>query len=139
MTKRGFKLLIIVKWVLFILIVVALLLTERFLPPELRSYNEGIRNSPATTEGWILLAVGTAFLLFGIVLSVGLFQFKKWAKQLLLLSYIIGILLILFSGPSIQTIWTEILSYMASLVDGMILALVYYSPVGEMFETKNAA
>ena len=138
MTKRGFKLLIIVKWVLYILIAVVSLLAERFLPPELRSYIEGIRNSPATTEGWILFAVNIAFLLFVIVLSVGLFRFKKWAKNLLLPSYIIGILLTPFYGPNIQTSWSGSISYVSSLVDGMILALVYYSPVREMFETNDA-
>ena len=138
MTKRSFRFFIIAKWLLSIFVVVLSITTESLLPPELRGYIEGVRNGPTTTQGWILFIIAVTFILFGIALSIGLFQFRKWAKNLLWPSFGVGIILLPFFGPSVQTEWTGTLSYISSLVDGMVLALVYYSPVSKMFDTTNA-
>lgn len=138
MTRRNFRFLILAQWLLSISALVASIATEKLLSPELRAYIEGVRNGSPTTPDWMLFVVTMLFVLFCIVVSVGLFQFRKWAKKLLWPNLAVGIALYPFLGPNVQTEWTAMLSYISSLADGMILALVYYSPVGEMFEITHA-
>ncbi|HWT03725.1 MAG TPA: hypothetical protein VN256_25980 [Pyrinomonadaceae bacterium] len=137
MTKQGFRKLVVLHWLLVITGVAVSLATERFLPAELRAYLHA-RENDAFTQGRVVLdVIGVLFIIFTVALSVGLFRFRLWAKKLLPLSYVLGILLIPAMGANVQTGWASLTFYLCSLVDGVILALVYFSPLKEEFELSR--
>jgi hypothetical protein len=52
--------------------------------------------------------------------------------------YIAAVLVItVLAGPYISTGWTAFVSYTSSLSEGLILALIYFSPVRKMFGTQE--
>ena len=138
MTRRNFRRLIILKWLLGFSAVVVSLATTNYLPSELSSYVESQKNVELTVRHWIEFAVGMAGLIFSLIISIGLFLFRGWAKKLLLLSYVIALLMLLPYGPYILTAWVSILTYLTWLIDGGILFLVYQSPFGRTFEAEDA-
>jgi hypothetical protein len=137
MTRQNFRKLVVLNWLLLIIAVIVSFATESFLPAELRDYLDARGNAPLTEGEIVLASVGGLFLIFVIVLSVGLFRFRRWAKRLLPLSYIIGLLLLPAAGANVETGWASLMFYLCSLVDGVILAVVYFSPLKEEFETNR--
>ena len=124
-------------WLLVIAGVIVSFATENSLPPELQSYLERVENTPLANGEIVLAVVDVTFVVFAVVLTVGLFRFRRWAKTLLPMNFILGLVLIPINGPSVESGWASSLFYLGSLVDGIILALVYFSPLREFFETNG--
>ena len=134
MSQRAFRLLIILKWLLVPLILVSSLWMERFLPLELSDYIQARRNAEPTNRDWVTFVSAIIFLFFSVIISVGLFRFRKWARKLLLPSYIAALLILSFNEPVVEIGLASALIYVSSVIDGVILTLVYYSPLKEVFE-----
>lgn len=124
-------------WLFAISGVVASYVTESFLPPELRSYLNDYESAPYTNGEIALIIVDIISVVFAFALTVGLFFFKGWAKTLLPLSYTIGLLLVPFNGPYVEVGWDTFLFYLSCLMDGVVLALVYFSTLKEAFEPSH--
>ena len=137
MTRKNFRILLVLSWLLVIAGVMASFITEKTLPPELQSYLERVENAPLTNSEIVLAVVDIAFIVFAVVLTVGLFRFRRWAKTLLPISYVLGLALIPGDGPYVESGWASFLFFLGSLVDGIILALVYFSPLREFFEMNG--
>lgn len=137
MTRKNFRILLVLSWLLVIAGVVVSFVTESFPPPELQTYLQRVENSPLANGEIVLAIVDVAFIVLAVVLTVGLFLFKRWAKTLLPMSYALGLVLIPVNGPYIESGWVTTLFYLGSLVDGIILALVYFSPLREVFEMNG--
>lgn len=136
MSRQNFRILIVLSWLLAIVTVVISSATEIFLPSELKGYLDAQKNTPITASESIKFIFAIVYIIFSFVISVGLFLFKRWAKTLLLLSYAIGALLLLAFGPYVQTGLVDSLEYLGNILNGIILALVYFSPVSRMFSAK---
>ena len=134
MSKQKFRLLIVVNWLLVVAYVVVSITTESLLPSELRSYLDAQLNAPITTSDIMLFAVVFIYFISYIAVSIGVFLFKKWAKTLLLPSIAIASILLIIGGPYIETGLASFCSYFLNLIEGIILALVYFSPIRKMFE-----
>jgi hypothetical protein len=139
MTRQNFRKMLVLDWLLLIAAVIVSFTTESLLPAELRSYLEARRNAPMTGGDIVFAAVGLGLLIFAVVLSVGLFRFRRWAKQLLPPSYVIGLTLLPALGAHVETGWATLMFYLCSLADGVILAVVYFSPLKEEFEMDRDA
>ena len=137
MTRKNFRILLVLSWLLVIAGVVVSFATKNSLPSELQSYLERVENAPLTNGEIVLAVVDITFVVFAIVLTVGLYRFRRWAKTLLPVSYVLGLVLIPVNGPYVESGWVSILFYSGSLMDGIILALVYFSPLKEFFETNG--
>jgi ABC-type arginine/histidine transport system permease subunit len=134
MTRQGFRRLIILQWLLGLSAVVASWLT---LPPDLKGYLEAKPNAEPTIETWIIFAAGVLILIASIIIYVGLYRFRPWAKTLLWPIHLAALLMMPFYGPSILSGWANALSYLYALVNGGILFLVYLSPLGQMFRNDS--
>lgn len=139
MTRRGFRNLIILWWVAGISCVLVSLATNNYLPIELRNYLEALANAEPTLRDWIVIAIGFIVLIAAIVVTVGLYRFRPWAKSLLLPIHVIALMLMPFYGPSVMTGWASALSFLYSVLTGGLLFLVYLSPVGQMFVAQDDA
>ncbi len=111
--------------------------TVDYLPQQLQSYLEELKNTELTTNDWFLFAVGFFLLIGYIIIYVGLYRFKNWAKKLLLPIHVFALTMIPFSGISIETGWVSAINYFYCLVNGGILFLVYLPPISQMFETNG--
>ncbi len=137
MSRKNFRILLVLSWLLVIAGVVVSFLTESSLPPELRAYLERVGDAPPASGEIVLAVVDVAFIILAIVLTVGLFRFRRWARSLLPVSYALGFALLPAHGPYVESGWESALFYVGSSVDGVILALVYFSPLSEVFEMNG--
>ena len=88
-------------------------------------------NAEPTVGDWVVIAVGFVVLVTAIVVSVGLYRFRQWAKRLLLPIHLMALILMPFYGPSVMTGWPYALCYLYAVLTGGLLFLVYLSPVGD--------
>ena len=134
MTRKNFRILLVLGWLLAAAGVVLSFMTESSLPPEIQSYLQRMEDAPLAQGEIVLGVVDITFIVFGVVLTIGLFRFKRWAKTLLPMFYALGFVLLPVNGPHVETGWASMMFYLGSFVDGLILALVYFSPLRESFE-----
>jgi hypothetical protein len=137
MTRRGFRKLILLWWLTGIACVVVTVASNRFLPPELRNYLEARAAAEPIVRDWILLAIELFLIIASVIISVGLYRFRPWARSLLLPSQLVPLLLLPFYGPCVMTGWASVMSYLSVLFTGGFLFLVYSSTVGDMFAAKG--
>ena len=136
MNRSRLRWLLIWWWFLCLTCIVVSANTVKYLPPELISYHERIANAELTQfeiAGLILLSGLTHALFIG---SIGLFFCRSWARDTFLISHILGIFLSPFFGPSVMSEWTATLSYLGTLLSGVILYAIYSPPLGEEFTRR---
>ncbi len=64
-------------------------------------------------------------------------MFRAWGKSVFLVYIVTELALSVLTGPYVSTGWTVLAGYIYSIAEGVILALIYLSPVKEMFETQG--
>ena len=106
------------------------------LPPPLAEYNHtrftGISISRVGDVIHLLLLATTVLCAFAA--WIGLVSYWRFARRLYLVSLALSILLILLSGPRVETSIGAMFSAMNALVGGVILGLVYFSDLARRFE-----
>lgn len=103
------------------------------LPPALADY-EHTRFSGFAFSNLIhfgLLAITT---LCAFAAWISLASFWSFARRLYLVSLALDFLLILYSGPSVQTSVGAMFQVMCGVVGGAILGLVYFSDLARRYE-----
>jgi hypothetical protein len=133
---RFYRVALIAEWVLALGAAAIGIATEPLLAPELRAYLDRQASAPLTAYDLIEMAVGLAFLGLAAATTVGLFRFKRWARRLFLVLTLFGFVPILAMGPTVETGAATALAEAATLLSGIILALIYWSPVRDRFEKK---
>ena len=106
------------------------------LPPELAEYTHS-----HFSRHWFwnaghllhLMLLATASL-FAFASWIALASFWRFARGLYVFSWGLGMLLILFSGPSVKPSVSAMFQEMNALAGGAILGLVYFSDLARRFE-----
>ncbi|MCA1604299.1 MAG: hypothetical protein LC775_02175, partial [Acidobacteria bacterium] len=75
--------------------------------------------------------------LLGIIAAVGLILFRTWGRPVFLVYIAAELVASLLTGPHVNTGWTVLVGYIYSLAEGVILALMYFSPIRKMFKTQT--
>ena len=84
MTKKWFRFLIVLSWVLAAASV-ALFFAEMYsLPPELRAYVESELDAPLTAADMVVSVYALVALVAAAVSAVGLYRFRPWGRTLCL-------------------------------------------------------
>jgi len=136
--KKVLRVLIMLNWATAIAAVIVSQST-RHLPPELNPFFESRRQLGATQFENAVSWIEIVLFFFSVADSIGLFLIRRWAKLLLLPLYTVATLLIPTNAVYIQTGWTRMLLGMSTLFGGMIIALVFFSPLAEVFDLKPTA
>jgi hypothetical protein len=138
LNKTNFRLLIVAEILLTIGGVIASFLGEASLPEALRTF-ESTRYE-AETVPMLLVSFGLFILILICLLIawVGLLLFWRPARPLYLLSMAAGLFLMPFLGPFVDTGLSYALAEAVNIIGGIILALVYFSPLKELFERTKA-
>ena len=143
MTRNQFRLLVVINQLLILASIMVQEVTDRSLPPELRSYlgiDESVLNTQMTAVAplsdvpyWL----GTAIIVIGLVASFGLYLGKRWGRSLFFLTFVASLLVTLLTPVYIDTGWTVFVSYLVGITEGMILGLAYFSHVKRMFDNPE--
>ena len=140
MSRNQFRLLVVMNQLLILASMVVQEITDRFLPPELRSYlgiDESVMNTQitgVTSLSDVPYWIGTAIILIGLVAALGLYLGKRWGRSVFLLNCLATLLVTLLTDFYVSTGWTSFVSYLVAITDGMILGLAYFSHVKRMFD-----
>ena len=110
------------------------------LPPELAEYVHSRFAAGWTGNVWhmfrLMLLAATA--LFAFASWIALASFWMFSRGLYVFSWALGMLLILFAGPSVRTSISAMFREMNALVGGVIIGLVYCSELAHRFERGAA-
>lgn len=143
MTRSQFRLLVVINQLLIFGAVAVQEVTDKSLPPELRSFL-GIDTSVLDTQITSITPlsnvpywVGTLLLFTGVIAAVGLCLGKRWGKTLYLLTALASLLGTLMTDFYINTGWTAFVSYMAGTTEGIILGLAYFSHIRRIFDVPE--
>ena len=126
--EKVLKNLVIVNFVMFGIIIAMGLTGYTTLPAALEEYSLALVDEYAF--GYILLL---PFLLAYITALILIYKFKPVGRTLFLWTIIISVFLYFFTGPMITDELTSILSDAISLLDGVILGIIYFSPLNAKF------
>ena len=135
MPSKGFlRILVVAEIVLGIISIVVSLLTESSLPEPLRAFLDAESEAEITGREMILLAAAIPLIILLIVSSIGLFLFWRPARILYLITIVTGLLLTPFFGPYVDAGWGTTFQEAAIIVSGIILTLIYFSPLKDLYE-----
>jgi hypothetical protein len=82
----------------------------------------------------LMLAIALPVAAAALAGIVGLFLFKGWGRLLSVVSTIAGLIVLVFTGPTLYGAAEYMFWEASTLLWGAILALAYYSPVAIHFE-----
>jgi len=118
------------KFVLLDLLLLILVISTIFFENEtITSFNEHVNQ---TTD--MLIFVSLIYLIIWLVSLYFLYKFKKNGKQLYFFTFIFGIILSLLMGASAQSSISYIVDGLGWANSGVILALLYFSPIKKEFD-----
>jgi hypothetical protein len=110
------------------------------LPPPLAEYS---RTRFSAFSIWhpgdlFHLALLATTVCFAFAAWIGLVTFWRYARRLYVVSCFFSMLLVLLSGPHVQTSVGAMFNEMSALVGGVIVGLIYFSDLARRFERTSA-
>ena len=124
--KTIFKRLILLDLSLIILTIVAVFFESK----EVADFNMYFENDYSNA---LLIIVGIGLLIYLINLFL-LYKFKSIGKQIYLILFIVLMVLSLLSPPNAMDSWLYVLDGLGMANSGVILVLLYFSPIKKEFE-----
>ena len=137
MTKGQFRWVVTASIVASILGITADLIMEASLPVPLRDYLNAQSEADLTIRETIVAVVSLLFLVAWVVAIIGLYCFWQFARPLMVIVLIGSIIISVVIGPTIQSGLTTAFYDVGTLLSGMILALIYTTPVRTWFEKSE--
>ncbi len=136
-TKGQFRWLVTASIVTTILGVVVSLVGEPSLPAPLRDYLKAQNEAGLSAGNIALYAVEVPLLIASVVSIIGLYRMWRFARPLTVVVWIIGLILQVFSGPSVNSGLATSLYELAAVLNGIILAVIYMTPASTWFEKTH--
>ncbi len=113
--------------VVIALTVIALFLTESYLPVELQEYLAQDAEAIPTTIGLVMLIIVEIVAIFNLVSIFGLIGHKMWARKMFIYTTILIFPLCVFIGPQVDHAVSYTLDQISVLIQGMILSLLVFN------------
>jgi hypothetical protein len=134
MTKRTFRLLILLHWSLVFVAVVIAVVTKKSLPTELVAYMDAQAKIPTSFSHevlWLIYAIVT------VAAWIGLLLFKNRARHLVLFCYVAGLVFLSTRAAYVRSGLIEVMLNVITTLGGVIFALMYFSPMKEAFKSQG--
>jgi hypothetical protein len=133
---RILKLLIALEIGFIVLAIVAGIWLQDSLPDPLHQYLAAENNRELrSVDIWV-----TVFSLpvFGLLIAswIGLWKMRKWSRAAYTTAWGLSILAVPLLGPSVMHGFEYMLGDIANLVAGMILSMIWFSPLSSQFRPK---
>ena len=138
MSRHQFKLLVILNQLLLLTALVVREFTNAsILAGDKSVFDSAGLNLPPVSDFpfWI----GMALIGTGLVAAVGLCLEKRWGRTLYVGTFAVAVLITPLTELYVDTSWTVLVSYLAATSEGMIIALMFFSPIKRLFEKQNEA
>ena len=127
MNRSRFRGLLVAYWLLF---ATAAVLAKSGLPPELRTY---VESHPFTT---VQAGAGAVALLLSIVITIGLFVYKSWARYAYAGFLIASYLLTPWTSPLVDSKWVTSCYFLLNTISGALVVAMFWSPVSSEFTRR---
>jgi len=125
-----FRRLVLLSVVLPVSGAVVSVVTEGMLPSQLREY-AAAQAAALPSSGTL---VGCLILLSAWVAAVvGLYRLKPFGRWLFLLTLVVGLAVTPALGPYVDSGWGQSFYQATFVLDGLLVALMYWSPLAEQF------
>ena len=122
--KEVFKRTIILDVILIVLVIFSLMFDSEAITQFNNTY-------PLSNAISFLLVV---YLIAYIINLYFLYTFKKIGKQMYLVLFIIGAMVVLISGSYASNAFTSFLDFFGSAITGAILVFLYFTPIKKEFD-----
>ena len=139
MTIKQFRILVVLSFVLGILGGFSHLIFANPVLDQIIEYSHSLMPQWSDTKIHILTAVGVLAGLYFIYIFIGLMLFWNSARLLYLVGFIAFIPLYLALGITVISPIEQILLDASNVLAGMILALIYFSPIKQRFTEKSGS
>lgn len=138
-SKRLLRILVIADFLLVILSIIGALVGESSLPEPLRAYEQARSEADFTVKEWVLVGVSAPLIIAWLVSNVGLFFFWRSARTMYLVTVVGSLAVTPFTDVYITAGWVSAIEGMSLINTGIVLTLIYASPLKDLFEKpKNA-
>lgn len=143
MTRQKFRLLVVFNQLCVFGTLLVDEAAQRAIPEELRSYfslDQSVLDSPADynpLSGDLPYTLSVGLMILGVIGAAGLCFGQNWGRRLFAFCIVGNLLLASLSTYFIGTGWGSGATYINDITSGMILALVYFSPVRRMFTRES--
>lgn len=138
-TKGLLRTLIIAEIGIGIVSIVVSLITESMLPEPLRAFLEAESEAEITARELVMVTAAIPLIILLLMSSIGLFFFWRPARTLYLITVVLGLAMTPFFGPYVDAGWGTTFEEVAVIISGVILALVYFSPLRDFYEKPKIA
>ena len=136
-TKEQFRWLVTAWVVIEILGVVVSLAGQSSLPAPLRDYLASQSEADLTASDIALVAMYIPLLIASVVCIIGLYCFWGFARPLTVFVWIVGLILQVFAGPTVESGLATSLNELAAVLTGIILAVIYITPAKVWFDKTH--
>lgn len=134
-TRTQFRLLLTLSIAALIASTVVGMLTDRWLlPQDLRNYHATHRMERPQVRDVVVGVLGVPGWVGGVIAVIGLYRFRPSARWLALASWVYMLIWMPFSpGAVIASPLTGAFDQCSTLLVGVVLGLIYFSPAAEWF------
>ncbi len=138
--KRNFQALVVFHQFLIFGSLVVQSITDSWMSPEMRSFL-GIELSvvdylaEVTAPSQMMDALWWGMTIISLLASVGVILFRRWGRTLFVFVSMLNLLLTPFGGIYIDVGWTVLVGSAAGIIEGMIISLMFFSPLRRLFRS----
>jgi hypothetical protein len=136
MTKRRFRIAVVVPTVLGLLAVVAAFAGESSLPVLLQEHLDQEIDRDFTTTEWIALGLALPILAGALASFIGMLTFQRYSRPLSIGVSLVAVVTLPLFGPTVEPGIATALNLLSSMLYGAVIAISYYPPVSNWFEDK---
>lgn len=133
MNKRNFRGIVILNILLMVGFMVASFLEKPALPSELARFVESRHAAELTSIDHFFLIID----LIGLSSIVGLLFFANWARITYSITMPVMSIAMYFDGPSVTGPISTVIIESQLIINGVILALLFCSPISSLFKAAD--
>lgn len=137
--KRSLRILIVVDLILIVISGIVSIVGEAWLPEQLQAFEQARAEADATTSDWVLMIVGVPLVIAVLMSFIGLLVFWHPARPLYFATLVAAALLTPFGGSYVTPGWAQAIDGVSSIVSGVLLAVIYFSPLRELYNRPQKA
>ena len=132
-TETGFRVILASSVAAGIFGIIVATLSEASLPFELQRYVSRQAAEPMSPQAIVALVIWVPALVISLTAAIGMFFFWRPARVLALLGTLLALAALPLYEPIVETGLATFFHEVSSILWGMILALVYWSPLAQRF------
>jgi hypothetical protein len=134
MTVRAFRWLLVLSILMPLVGVFVSIATQDQLPDPLREY--AVAEAAAMPSTGVMVG-GLIILAVWIGALVGAYRLRQYGRRLFVLALVAGLAMTPISGPYVDSGWGQLFYQASFVLDGLLVALMYWSPLAERFSGER--